>query len=107
MIYISKYVYKGLEPDLDSAAEGSIAEVKAQSTVKMFTSSKDRVVVSGLKGWSINLNYNNSGFSFNHYILVLVRGKEMWQIQVTGQSEGNGQPMANLKEAIFGSVELQ
>jgi hypothetical protein len=107
MISVSKVVYKGSEANLDGAAAGSIDEVKAQPGVRIFTSSKDRVIVSGLEGWSINMNYKNSGVAVNHYALALVRGNEMWQLQVIGVREGNRQSMENLKEAIFGSVELQ
>jgi hypothetical protein len=106
-IGMSHVVYKIPEANLDGAADGAIAQVKAQPGVTIFTSSKDPIVVSGLQGRSISMNYKRSGHAINQYGLVFVRGNEAWQMQIIGAGEGNRQPLENLKEAIFDSVELQ
>ncbi|MDB4430010.1 hypothetical protein N9283_04310 [Akkermansiaceae bacterium] len=106
-ISVAHVVYKIPEANLDGSADGAIAQVKAQPGVTMFTSSKDRVVVSGLQGRSINMTFKNSGHAINQYGLVFVRGNELWQLQVIGGGEGNRQSLENLKDAIFDSVEIQ
>jgi hypothetical protein len=106
-IAISHVVYKLPEANLDGSADGMIGQVKAQSGVTMFTSSKNHIVVSGLQGRSISMNYKRSGYAINQYGMVFVRGNESWQMQVIGAGEGNRQALENLKEVIFDSVELQ
>ncbi|MCF6311239.1 MAG: hypothetical protein L3J39_02200 [Verrucomicrobiales bacterium] len=106
-VVVGQVVFNIPEGNLDGAADGAIARVKAQPGVTKFTSAIVNVAVSGLQGRSLNMNYKNKGLTYNQYGLVFVRKNVMWQVQVIGVGEDNQQDLEELKKTIFDSVEIQ
>ncbi len=105
-IVITHAIYKNPNINLDGSADGTIAQVKTRSGVTKFTSSKENVVVSGLQGRSININFKQSEYNINQYVLVFLRANELWQIQVISGNKDGQKPLESLKNIIFDSVEV-
>jgi len=104
-ITISRLVHKMPRDILDESVDGIIYNVRTQPGVSGFSSTKKSVVVDGLKGIQLSLNYRQSGNSMTQCSLNWNRGSEIWQIQITGASYYHKE-MKSLRDQIYASVKL-
>ena len=105
-IGVTHVVYKATEANLDGATNGAIDGIRALPGVSSFSSSIEAVELSGLEGKSVAITYRNLGHELLQYALIFVRKNEMWQIQIIAENGDDNAKLAELKDAVFESVEV-
>lgn len=106
-IMISNTSFSIDQASLDGAADGAIAQVKANPVATDFTSSKQPVEVAGLEGREIRMDLKQDNHPITQRSIIFVRGGELWQIQIIAPGDDNLETIEDLKKSVFGSIKLQ
>ncbi|MBK1853759.1 hypothetical protein JO972_02210 [Verrucomicrobiaceae bacterium 5K15] len=98
--------YTTAEIDLDDSANGTITQIRSLPGITSFVSTKEPATASGLPARQLAFTYQKDGQSFNHHVLIFIRGMELWQIQIISRGESTAAATQLIRDHVFGSVEI-
>lgn len=102
---VAYIVYIAPEVNLDGAANGSIAEVKALPNVSDFTSEIHNIKVNGLDGRKTTIKYRRGNHRLENQGIILSRGREAWHINISGVTS-ESQEVTKLAEKVLSSISI-
>jgi hypothetical protein len=106
-ITVTYALFKEVDPDVEGSAQGAISEVRRTLGDVDFEASAEVVDVAGLDGRRVEMRWTADGQRFTSNMLVFVRGKELWQIQlVTEDRSAPPAAVVKLRDSIFASIQL-
>lgn len=105
-IAVTHAIYNNTGANLDGSADGAMTGVQNLAGVSAFTGSKKETVIDGLEGREMTMNYMNGKFNIDQYGLVFTRGRELWQIQISGEGSHNRKALEDFRDTVFESIKV-